>query len=78
CLVHRLGSRPTRAELARTGLLAAAFLFWAANQFWPDLPQAMLFNDLAVALFVLDAWLAIAPRSALASADERPAGAPEL
>ena len=38
-------------------MLAAAFLFWAANQFWPDVPQATLFNDLAVALFVIDVWL---------------------
>ncbi|HEX3905289.1 MAG TPA: hypothetical protein VH853_20855 [Polyangia bacterium] len=61
-LVHRLEQRPTRAELARTMLLAAAFLFWSANQFWPESPRATLFNDLAVALFVIDVWLAIAAR----------------
>jgi hypothetical protein len=38
-------------------LLAVAFLFWAANQLWPELPQATLFNDLAIALFVLDVFL---------------------
>jgi hypothetical protein len=43
-------------------LLAAAFLFWSANQFWPESPRATLFNDLAVALFVIDVWLAIAAR----------------
>ncbi len=54
---HRLGERPTAAGLARTALLAAAFLFWSANQLWPESPRATLFNDLAVALFVLDLWL---------------------
>jgi hypothetical protein len=40
--------------------LAAAFLFWAANQFWPSLPQASLFNDIAIGLFVLDVFFVIA------------------
>jgi len=31
--------------------------FWAANQLWPDLRQAVLFNDIAIALFVLDVFL---------------------
>lgn len=56
-LAHRLTERPTRGELGRAIVLAAAFLFWAANQFWPDSAQATLFNDLAVALFVIDVWL---------------------
>ncbi len=38
-------------------MLAVAFLFWAANQLWPNLPQATLFNDVAIALFVLDVFL---------------------
>ena len=54
-LVHR---RPL-AELVKTILLAAAFLFWAANQFWPNLPQASLFNDIAIGLFVLDVFFVI-------------------
>jgi hypothetical protein len=58
-LAHRLAARPTRGELARATLLAAAFLFWSANQLWPDSPRATLFNDLAVALFVIDVWLAM-------------------
>ena len=63
-LVHRLEQRPTRAELGSTMILAAAFLFWSANQFWPESPRATLLNDLAVALFVVDVWLAIAARQA--------------
>jgi hypothetical protein len=41
-------------------MLAAAFLCWAANQFWPDRRQATLLNDIAIALFVLDVFLVIA------------------
>jgi hypothetical protein len=40
-------------------MLAVPFLFRAANQLWPDLPQATLFNDIAIALFVLDVFLVI-------------------
>lgn len=47
-------------ELVKAILLAAAFLFWAANQLWPSLPQAGLFNDIAIGLFVLDVFLVIA------------------
>jgi hypothetical protein len=49
-----------RGELAKAILLAAAFLFWAANQLWPHWPQATLFNDIAIALFVLDVFLVMA------------------
>ncbi len=61
---HRLGSRPSRGELVRTALLAAAFLFWSANQLWPESPRATLFNDLAVGLFVVDVWLAMSEPAA--------------
>jgi len=54
--------RPERKDLARAILLAIAFLSWAANQLWPDLPQAGLFNDAAIALFVLDVFLAMIGR----------------
>lgn len=47
------------AEMFKTILLAAAFLFWAANQLWPNLPQASLFNDVAIGLFVLDVFFVI-------------------
>jgi hypothetical protein len=58
-LIHQCARRRERGELLKAILLAAAFLFWAANQLWPSLPQAALFNDLAVGLFVLDVFLAI-------------------
>jgi hypothetical protein len=45
--------------IVKAVLLAAAFLFWAANQFWPNLKQAALFNDVAIGLFVLDVFLVI-------------------
>ena len=41
----------------KAGALAIAFLFWAANQMWSDLPLATLFNDIAIGLFVLDVYL---------------------
>jgi hypothetical protein len=52
----RIGS----GGMVKAILLAAAFLFWAANQLWPNLPQAGLFNDAAIGLFVLDVFLAMA------------------
>ena len=58
-LVYQIAQRPEPAELAKAILLAAAFLFWAANQFWPNLRQATLLNDAAIALFVLDVFLVI-------------------
>jgi hypothetical protein len=58
-LVYQIAHRPSPAELAKAALLATAFLFWAANQLWPTLPQATLFNDIAIALFVLDIFLVI-------------------
>jgi integral membrane sensor domain MASE1 len=68
-LAYQVAHRPTRAEFVKAVLLAIAFLFWAANQFWPDLPQATLFNDIAIALFVFDVFLVIAGWPA-ASPDE--------
>ena len=59
-LFYQAVRRPPPAELLKAVLLAAAFLLWAANQFWPNLPQATLFNDLAIALFVLDVFLVMA------------------
>jgi hypothetical protein len=56
-LVYQTAHRPPFRELVKAILLAAAFMFWAANQLWPDARRATLFNDLAVALFVLDIFL---------------------
>jgi len=56
-LLYQSGRRPAAKEFVKAIMLAAAFLFWAANQLWPDLPQATLFNDIAIALFVLDVFL---------------------
>ena len=58
-LAYQLVRRPDPLELLKAIMLALAFLFWAANQLWPELPQATLFNDIAIALFVLDVFLVI-------------------
>jgi hypothetical protein len=58
-LVYQIVHRPVAMEFAKAAMLAGAFLFWAANQFWPNLPQATLFNDIAIALFVFDVFLVI-------------------
>jgi RsiW-degrading membrane proteinase PrsW (M82 family) len=59
-MVFQLAHHRPLGELVKTILLAAAFLFWAANQLWPNLPQASLFNDIAIGLFVLDVFFVIA------------------
>ncbi len=56
-LVYQAVHRPAAMEFVKAVMLAAAFLFWAANQFWPNSHQATLFNDIAIALFVLDIFL---------------------
>jgi len=56
-IVYQIAHRPARMEFIKAIMLAAAFLFWAANQLWPDSQQATLFNDIAIALFVLDVFL---------------------
>jgi hypothetical protein len=58
-LLYQIAHRPARLEFVKALVLAAAFLFWAANQLWPSLPQATLFNDIAIALFVLDVFCVI-------------------
>ena len=72
-VVYQLLHRPGPAEFAKAIMLPVAFLFWAANQLWSNLPQATLFNDIAIGLFVLDVFLVIAgwpPASADASFGE--------
>jgi hypothetical protein len=56
-LIYQTAHRPARLEVVKATMLAAAFLFWAANQFWPERAQATLFNDIAIGLFVLDVYL---------------------
>ncbi len=58
-LAYQAAHRPHIRELIKAILLAIAFLFWAANQYWPDRPQATLYNDIAIALFVLDVFLVL-------------------
>jgi hypothetical protein len=58
-LVYQAARRPSRLEMVKAVILATAFLFWAANQLLPDVAPATLFNDLAIALFVLDVFLLI-------------------
>src|ERR1700722_3260268 len=59
-VVYQLAHRPPIKDFVKAAMLAVAFLFWAANQLWPALPQATLFNDVAIALFVLDVFLVMA------------------
>lgn len=56
-LVYQVVHRPPVKELVKAVLLAVAFLFWAANQLWPNSAQATLYNDIAIALFVFDVFL---------------------
>ena len=59
-LIYQTIRRPGRAETIKSILLAMAFFFWAANQLWPESPRATLYNDLAIALFVLDVFFVLA------------------
>jgi hypothetical protein len=59
CPIYVLARRGPAPDLAKACILAAAFLFWAANQLWPGDPRALLYNDIAIALFVVDGALAI-------------------
>ena len=59
-MVYQSLRRPGPVELFKALLLALAFLFWAANQFWSETAYAVLLNDLAIALFVLDVFFVIA------------------
>lgn len=56
-LLYQAAHRPGWREWVKAVMLALAFLFWAGNQVWPDQRQAVLLNDLAIALFVLDVFL---------------------
>jgi hypothetical protein len=79
-LLYQGAHRPAPREWIKALILAVAFLFWAANQLRPAMRQAALFNDIAIALFVLDVflvmigWPAAAPDGAFAEASVGPAG----
>jgi hypothetical protein len=51
--------RATAMEWAKAILLTLGFLFWAGNQLMQDRRVAVLFNDVAIAAFVLDVFLVI-------------------
>jgi hypothetical protein len=59
-LIFQFRRRPGREELFKAVLLSIAFFFWAANQYWADSRFATLFNDIAIALFVLDVFFVLA------------------
>lgn len=59
-LLYQAVRRTRPAEFLKAMILAAAFLLWAANQFWPKSSSATLLNDLAIALFVIDVFLIVA------------------
>ena len=58
-LVYQGVRQPPWRELVKAILLAVAFALWAANQLWPSSALATLWNDIAIALFVLDVFLVI-------------------
>lgn len=68
-LLHHRLRRAGRAEIGRATLLALAFLFWAANQYWSDRPVSTFLNDIAIAAFVLDLVLAMVQSSSTSSPD---------
>ena len=59
-LAHHGGQNASRREWLKAALLAAAFFFWAANQYLRDVHAATICNDIAIALFVFDLVVVIA------------------
>jgi hypothetical protein len=55
-LLHQLTRRPGRRQLLQALLLSTGFCLWSANMV---LPEALLLNDIAIVLFVLDLFLGI-------------------
>jgi hypothetical protein len=78
-LVYQRVRRVGALEIAKALLCALAFFFWALNQALPDDPRATLFNDIAIAAFVLDLVLVIFgwPPAADAAPDAPPGIAPQ-
>jgi hypothetical protein len=71
-LIYQSAHHPPLKEWIKAIMLVVAFLLWAANQVWPNSRQAMILNDVAIALFVLDiflviiGWLATSPDESFA------------
>jgi hypothetical protein len=66
------GLRGSRMDFVKALLSALAFVLWALNQLLPDHPWATLFNDLAVAAFVVDVVLIILGWPLAAEPGQRP------
>ena len=81
-LVYQSAHRPPLKEWIKAIMLAVAFLVWAVNQVWPNPRQAMIFNDVAIALFVLDVflvmigWPVTSPDESFAEAHTKPGSQP--
>jgi hypothetical protein len=81
-LLYQSVHRPPFREWIKAIMLAVAFLFWAANQCWPNPHQAIIFNDMAIALFVLDVllvmvgWPSSSPDQSFAEAYVKPESHP--
>jgi uncharacterized membrane protein YoaT (DUF817 family) len=58
-VVYRALRRGSPIDWAKTMLLALAFFFWAANLLCSEGGLARLFNDIAIAAFILDGFLVI-------------------
>jgi hypothetical protein len=58
-LVLQVRLRPGPHELLKRALLSIAFILWSASQLAPAAQWAMVSDDFAIALFVLDLGLVI-------------------
>jgi hypothetical protein len=73
---QQLVQKPSRLGWLRAKVVVAAFVAWAINQYWPEHLTATLWNDIAIALFVIDVFLSLtkAPGAGVAPT---PSDAPE-
>jgi hypothetical protein len=76
-LIYEVAHRPPWRALVKAILLAIAFIFWAANQMWPNSGRATLWNDIAIALFVFDVFLVMAGWPATSPDESFAESAPE-
>jgi thiol:disulfide interchange protein len=58
-VLYQMARRPRPLEVFKVAVVAAAFLSWAVNQALGNSPRALIFNDLAIALFALDVFLSV-------------------